>query len=93
MKRWKMGMTIEDYIKIIKSWLYKGTDGLTNTRLGYMEGWFHKTDKEAFETAITIMHKYQKIEQIIKDHDNDRMPEDYWYIDRIREVLEDGNDD
>jgi hypothetical protein len=38
------------------------------------------------------MHKYQKIEGIIKDHDNDRIPEDYWYIDRIREVVEDGND-
>jgi hypothetical protein len=28
-----------------------------------MEGWFHKTDKEAFETAIDTMRKYQKIEQ------------------------------
>ncbi len=60
-----MGMTISDYIKIIKNWLYKGTDGLTNTKLGYMEGWFHKTDKEAFETAIDIMNKYQKIEKIV----------------------------
>ena len=34
--------------------------------------------------------KLYKIEQIIKDHDNDRIPEDYWYIDKIREVLEDG---
>lgn len=88
-----MEMTISDYIKIIKNWLYKGTDGLTNTKLGYIEGWFHKTDKEAFETAIDIMNKYRKIEQIIKDHDDDRMPDDYWYIDKIREVIEDGNAD
>jgi hypothetical protein len=27
-----MGMTIEDYINIIKNWLYKGTNGLTNTK-------------------------------------------------------------
>ena len=47
---------------------------------------------ESLESAITIMHKFQKITQIIKDHDNDRIPEDYWYIDRIREVIEDGND-
>ena len=32
--------------------------------------------------------KLEKIEQIVKDHDNDRMPEDFWYIDKIREVLE-----
>lgn len=30
----------------------KGTDGLTKDRLGYIEGWFHKEDVEAFEMAI-----------------------------------------
>lgn len=59
-----MEMTIEDYINIIKNWLYRGTNGLTNTELGYMEGWFHKTDKEAFETAIEIMCKYQKLNKL-----------------------------
>ena len=48
---------------------------------------------KAYDMAIDTMRKYQKIEQIIKDHDNDRIPEDYWYIDKIREVIEDGNDD
>lgn len=51
-----------------------------------------QTNVEAVETALDIMRKYQKIEQIIKDHDNDRIPEDYWYIDKIKEVIEDGND-
>jgi hypothetical protein len=46
---------------------------------------------DAHDSAVIILHKFQKITQIIKDHDNDRIPEDYWYIDRIREVLEDGN--
>ena len=47
---------------------------------------------ESINALIDTIRKYQKIEQIIKNHDNDRMPEDYWYIDEIREVLEDGND-
>lgn len=48
-----------------------------------------QTNVEAVKTALDIMRKYQKIEQIIKDHDADRMPEDYWYIDKIREVIKD----
>ena len=39
--------------------------------------------------AIKQLEKLEKIEQIVKDHDNDRMPEDFWYIDKIREVLDD----
>lgn len=92
-----MGMTIEDYIKIIKNWLYKGTNGLTNTRLGYMEGWFHKTDKEAFETAINIMRKYQKIEHIVNSICSKTVKEDeryvYEYLGDIKEVIEDGKID
>lgn len=42
---------------------------------------------------INIMCKYQKIVEIIKDHDADNMPEDYWYIDKIRKVLEDEETD
>lgn len=41
----------------------------------------------AVDMAIEAMKKIQKIEQIIEEHDEDRMPEDYWYIDRIREVI------
>ena len=42
----------------------------------------------AFDVAIKSMDKLEQIEQIVRDHDNDSMPEDYWYIDKIREVLE-----
>ena len=48
---------------------------------------------KSIDVAISTMQKYQKIVQIIKDHDVDRMPEDYWYIDKIREVIENGNVD
>ena len=47
--------------------------------------------KDMWNTALGSVRKLQKIEQIIKDHNNDRMPEDYWYIDKIREVIKDGN--
>lgn len=49
--------------------------------------------KDARDMAIDTMRKYQKIEEIIKDHDADKMPEDYWYIDKIREVIKNGNVD
>lgn len=86
-----MGMTIEDYIKIIKNWLYKGTNGLTNTRLGYMEGWFHKTDKEAFETAIETMRKYQKITEIVQSK-TARVSFDIGFR-QVKKVVEDGKID
>lgn len=43
------------------------------------------------------MRKYQKIERIIEDWESDKgwaleMSELYW-LDRVKEVLEDGNDD
>lgn len=53
-----------------------------------------KTQEQINE--IKSMQKLQKIEQIIKDRDNDNMPEgyfyeDYFYINKIKEVLN-GND-
>lgn len=42
---------------------------------------------KSIKYAIECIDKLAKIEQIIKDHDNDSMPEDYWYVDKIREVL------
>ena len=46
---------------------------------------------KSIKYAIECIDKLSKIEEIVKDHDNDSMPEDYWYIDRIREVLEKDN--
>ena len=49
-------------------------------------------DDESLSGALVIIGRYQKIEKIIKDHDADSIPEDYWYIDEIREVIN-GNDE
>ena len=48
-------MTREDVISILKKWLVNGCDGLTDDTLGYIEGWFQREDKEAFEFAINAI--------------------------------------
>jgi len=42
---------------------------------------------ELYEYCLKSIEKLEQVEQIVKDHDNDSMPEDYFYIDKIREVL------
>jgi len=82
-----MGMTIDEAIQnieIVKE-DYWEDDGYGNETKEYED------TMQSFDMLIDIAKKYQKIDQIIKEHDNDRMPEDYWYIDKIREVLEDGS--
>ena len=49
----------------------------------------HEYISKTIDALWKMAKKYQKIEQIIKDHDVDKMPENYWYIDKIREVVED----
>jgi hypothetical protein len=68
-------------------------DDLRNIQDDYIEGYgyeVHPIDTwYAIDFAIKSMQKLKKIEQIIKTHDNDNMPEDYFYIDKIREILYD----
>ena len=33
------------------------------------------------------LRQLKSVKDIIQQHDNDRLPEDYFYIDKIREVL------
>lgn len=77
-----MGITIDNSIRLLEDYhKWKHQFGI------YGSGVDNATNK-----LLEVAKKYQKIEQIIKDHDNDIIPEDYWYIDRIKEVVEDGND-
>ena len=73
-----MGMTIEKAIKYYEN---------KNVVL---------TEEEALANtlAINTMRKYQKIQQILSDWTNDDFVgmSDYW-MGRIKEVIEDGNDD
>lgn len=99
-----MGMTIEELITFCEEKEYNHR--LMCKRYDDASGYTRSKDKN-IRTACAIreatyadfykeisdtMRKYQKIEKIIKDHDNDRIPEDYWYIDKIKEVIGYGND-
>ena len=50
--------------------------------------------RDSLAYAVEIMQKYQKIEQILSDWINDDLVgmSDYW-MGRIKEVVENGNDD
>ena len=45
----------------------------------------------ALDMGIKAIRKLEKIEDIIEAHDKDSMPEDYFYIDKIRAVLGEDN--
>ena len=44
-------------------------------------------EKKALYIARQALEQIQQIKDIIIQHDADRMPEDFWYIDEIREVV------
>jgi hypothetical protein len=53
-------MTTKEARKILKRWLSLGNDGLRGLtdedgRLGYIDSWFNRDDKEAFELAINAL--------------------------------------
>ena len=41
-----------------------------------------------FRQLAEWLEQLKQIKDIIARHDADSMPEDYWYIDRIREVVQ-----
>lgn len=84
-------MTREDAIKALK-WFkeYNEEDYCGGDRMQDKNGdWYYyitEQDFEAFEMAVGIMRKYQKIEQIIDDCDL----EAWEVLEKIKEVVEDG---
>lgn len=42
----------------------------------------------ALDMAIKALEQLETVRNTIKQHDEDRMPEDFWYLDRIREEVE-----
>ena len=50
-------MTNEEAIQNLRGWLFKGIDGMTNERLGFIEGWFSKKDEEVFRMAIKALEQ------------------------------------
>lgn len=87
-----MGMSIDEAIYCMKSYL--PSDDYTHcTECKYYGCNTNGTCKsnEAHQKAISIMRKYQKIEQIVKTWDDDENA--MILADEIRGVLDNGNDD
>lgn len=54
-------MTIKKAIEVLKKWYKLGNEGLTDERLGYVESWFSKEDKETFILAINVLCCFDQI--------------------------------
>lgn len=76
-----MGMTIEQIIKYLPAPICGDT----------VIGKEKQKEYDAHDSAVIILRKYQKIEQIFKDIEECSLVEDF-ALDEIREVVEDGND-
>ena len=77
-----MGMTIEESMLYMELYKRKLIDSVSDL----------EKDIEAYDVAIDTMRKYQKIEKILKEPCI--LPEGcYPKLKKIKEVVEDGNDD
>lgn len=92
-----MGMTVDDserYLRLmlggmkyaVRYWKDKDKE----------ESDIEQTNVEAVKTALDIMRKYQKIQEIVKQKDYDRFNSHNYYgdflrVQDIRKVLEDGS--
>ena len=77
---------LSEAIKRLQFWLKVGSDGMTEERYGYIQGWFHKQDVQVFEKAIDGLEKLEKIQDII-NIDNFTIQEDVLKYKMICEVM------
>lgn len=77
-----MGMTIEDCISKLTEILEEATED--ENSVCYVTD----VDELTLKMAIDTMHKYQKIQQIVRETSNDD-----WIGRKIKKVLEDGKID
>lgn len=76
-----MGMTIEQIIKYIPAPICGST----------VIGKEKQKEYDAHDSAIIILRKYQKIEQIVNNaKDSDGAVKYNWFYEQIRKVVEDG---
>ena len=91
-------MTINDFIKDLEE-IIEENKNIDEGELGLI----YCDDTECIEEHKSILNQYinkceqlleylnalKEVKHIIETHDNDTMPEDYWYLDKIRDLLED----
>lgn len=91
-------MTIDDFVKDLEE-IIEENKNIDEGELGLI----YCDDTECIEEHKFRLNQYLKkckqlikylnalkeVKHIIETHDNDAMPEDYWYLDKIRDLLED----
>ena len=85
-----MSMTLEEAIEQIErtykenhsGWLYALKRGETK----YAERCKKSIDES--RQLVEWLKELKAVKNLIKQHDEDSMPEDFWYIDKIREVVQ-----
>lgn len=83
-----MGMSIDDAIPIIHDMYNYYSDEMVEPYVG-----FDADDKQAIETALDTMRKYQKIVDIVSLNDEEFKQCSLKELKEILEVIADGNDD
>lgn len=90
-------MTINDFIKDLEE-IIEENKNINEEKLGLI----YCDDTECIEEHKLRLNQYlekceqlvkylnvlKEIKRIIEEHDNDTMPEDYWYLDKIRYLIE-----
>jgi uncharacterized protein Yka (UPF0111/DUF47 family) len=82
-----MSITLEECIKMLNSYA-KSARNIAKDCLN--KDGRHKLIKtaEKYEQEAEWLKELKAVKDLIKQHDEDSMPEDFWYIDKIREAVQ-----